>query len=89
MKSARWIRAGAALALSLAVLSAGAGTAVAAPSAGERARHVRTTAWDLPGGAAHAVYGHWTAAQEAWRTATELPPTSAPVRVCKLVNGWD
>ncbi|MCH0538184.1 hypothetical protein I3F58_01130 [Streptomyces sp. MUM 203J] len=88
-RTSGWVRFGAALVLSVAALSAGAGSAAAASAAPpERAVHGEAAAaWELPGQAVRALCGHW---EETWEVhAPKGPATAAPVRVCKMVNGWD
>ncbi|WP_156726622.1 hypothetical protein [Streptomyces apocyni] len=91
-RPACWIRATAALTLSLGVLTIGAGTATASPSAPTASAAPTTSAAaatsavphaQLPGQAVQALCGQWLSITE------RLPDAAAPVQVCKLVNGWD
>ncbi|MEU1279129.1 hypothetical protein [Streptomyces sp. NPDC005805] len=96
-QSARWVRATAALTLSLAALSLSAGTASADPAAAPRTATATTAFSHLPQlpqlphvpphGVPQQITDELCARWEA--VAAHLPAPAGDLPVCKLVNGWD
>ncbi|MFI9627126.1 hypothetical protein [Streptomyces sp. NPDC052042] len=83
-KPAALVRTVAATGLVLAAFTFGAGTASAATVPVERtASSQAETVGGLP------AYVVQRVCTEAEAIVAQLPLTSAPVQVCKLVNGWD